>query len=160
MTGQMAEAARTVRKVRTQAEAGWLSAELGQVESETTESEAPQRRKERRSFWQKIFPVFFLEETEEEALIDDRKPESNGTVGGAEASASNAETATASNSAAFDFQETEASDEAEEVSIQWILKSHFRGMRQLVRRFTGLSAVRHDQEEAVEICLRMPITAA
>ena len=123
--GAAAEAARTVRKVRTQAEAGWLSAELGQVESETTESEAPQRRKERRSFWQKIFPVFFLEETEEEALIDDRKPESNGTVGGAEASASNAETATASNSAAFDFQETEASDEAEEVSIQWILKLQF-----------------------------------
>lgn len=65
--GAAAEAARTVRKARTQAEAGWLSAELGQVESETTESEAPQRRKERRSFWQKIFPVFFLEETEEEA---------------------------------------------------------------------------------------------
>ena len=123
--GAAAEAARTVRKARTQAEAGWLSAELGQVESETTESEAPQRRKERRSFWQKIFPVFFLEETEEEALIDDRKPESNGTVGGAEASASNAETATASNSAAFDFQETEASDEAEEVSMQWILKLQF-----------------------------------
>ena len=123
--GAAAEAARTVRKVRTQAEAGWLSAELGQVESETTESEAPQRRKERRSFWQKIFPVFFLEEAEEEALVDDRKPENDGTVSGAEASASNAETATASNSTAFDFQETEVSDEAEEVSMQWILKLQF-----------------------------------
>lgn len=67
-------------------------------------------------------PGIFPGGDEEEALIDVRKPESNGTVGGAEASASNAETATASNSAAFDFQETEASDEAEEVSIQWILK--------------------------------------
>ena len=123
--GAAAEAARTVREIRTQAEAGWLSAELGQVESEATESEAPQRRKERRSFWQKIFPVFFLEETEEEALIDDRKPENDGTVSSAEASASNAETATASNSAAFDFQETEVSDEAEEVSMQWILKLQF-----------------------------------
>ena len=102
--GAAAEAARTVREIRTQAEAGWLSAELGQVESEATESEAPQRRKERRSFWQKIFPVFFLEETEEEALIDDRKPENDGTVSSAEASASNAETATASNSRRQKYQ--------------------------------------------------------
>ena len=71
--GAAAEAARTVRKARTQAEAGWLSAELGQVESEPQNQEPTAQK--RRSFWQKIFPVFFLEETEEEALINDRKPE-------------------------------------------------------------------------------------
>lgn len=100
MTGQQLRRRGLSVKYAHRQKQGWLSAELGQVESETTESEAPQRRKERRSFWQKIFPVFFLEEAEEEALVDDRKPENDGTVSGAEAAHRTQETATASNSTA------------------------------------------------------------
>lgn len=135
--GAAAEAARTVREVRTQAEAGWMSAEPDDAEPET-----PQIKKERQSFWQKIFPVFFLEETGEEPLVDDREQENEGKVSGAEATASNAGTAalgtrtektagksgvtaTASDAAVPDLRETEESDEAEERSMQWILKLHF-----------------------------------
>ena len=128
--GAVAESARMVRDVRAQAEEGWMAMELEHAGSEATEPEAPRHRKERKSFWQKVFPVFFLEETGEEPLLDDRKPSNAGETAAAGATASNAgETAAAGATASNVGPDAAAVKRAASVSVSVASASDVSGLR-------------------------------
>lgn len=128
--GAVAESARMVRDVRAQAEEGWMAVELEHAGSEATEPEAPRHRKERKSFWQKVFPVFFLEETGEEPLLDDRKPSNAGETAAAGATASNAgETAAVGATASNVGPDAAAVKRAASVSVSVASASDVSGLR-------------------------------
>lgn len=128
--GAVAESARMVRDVRAQAEEGWMAVELEHAGSEATEPEAPRHRKERKSFWQKVFPVFFLEETGEEPLLDDRKPSNAGETAAAGATASNAgETAAVGATASNVGPDAAAVKRADSVSVSVASASDVSGLR-------------------------------
>lgn len=107
-----------------------MAVELEHAGSEATEPEAPRHRKERKSFWQKVFPVFFLEETGEEPLLDDRKPSNAGETAAAGATASNAgETAAVGATASNVGPDAAAVKRADSVSVSVASASDVSGLR-------------------------------